>query len=136
MQILLVLLVLLALLAYIIFQIRHKFRIRELTILITIIISFSIAIYFYLENKENKIPNLFKVKYEEEYKTAIKKFSSSRVNNLYLTSDKTFIYDFNYILEKEGIEYFCSIKNQKIIKIEDEYIFEDFDKLNEKCIKK
>lgn len=136
MQILLIVFLCLALLAYIIFKIRHRFKTKELLILLSIIISLFLGIFFYLEKKESKIPNLFKTKYEEKFKTTIKKFSSREVNNLYLSSDKNFVYNFNYIIDKDGVEYFCSIKNQKIIKIEDEYVFENFDKLNEECSKK
>lgn len=136
MQILIVILLILLLFGYIIFKIRHKFKIKELSILILLIVVFTIASYLYLENKENKIPNLFKEKYEKKFKTTIKKFSSKELNNIYLSSDKDFIYNFNYIIEKDGIEYFCTVKEQKIIKIEDEYIFENFDKLNEQCKEK
>ncbi len=136
MQILAITVIFLAILAFLIFKIRDRFKIKELVILLAIIFSFSLVTYFYLENKENKIPNLFKAKYEEELKIKIKKFSSTRVNNIYLSSDKIFVYDFNYIIEKNGIEEFCSLKNQKIIKIEDEYVFENFKELKEECKKK
>ena len=136
MQILAIAVIFLAILAFLIFKIRDRFKIKELVILLAIIFSFSLVTYFYLENKENKIPNLFKAKYEEEFKIKIKKFSSTRVNNIYLSSDKIFVYDFNYIIEKNGIEEFCSLKNQKIIKIEDEYVFENFKELKEECKKK
>lgn len=136
MQILLIILLFLFLLVFLIFKIRNRFKIRELLIFIAIIFSFSFLAYYYLVKEENKVPNLFKTKYENKFNTLIKKFSYSRVNNIYLSSDKIFLYNFNYIIDKDGIEQFCSVKNQKIIKIEDEYIFEKFDDLKEECEKR
>lgn len=136
MQILLIILLFLFLLVFLIFKIRNRFKIRELLIFIAIIFSFSFLAYYYLVKEENKVPNLFKTKYENKFNTVIKKFSYSRVNNIYLSSDKIFLYNFNYIIDKDGIEQFCSVKNQKIIKIEDEYIFEKFDDLKEECEKR
>lgn len=136
MQILLIILLFLFLLIFLIFKIRNRFKIRELLIFVAVIFSFSFLAYYYLVKEENKIPNLFKTKYENKFNTLIKKFSYSRVNNIYLSSDKIFLYNFNYIIDKDGIEQFCSVKNQKIIKIEDEYIFEKFDDLKEECEKR
>lgn len=136
MQILLIILLFLFLLVFLIFKIRNRFKIKELLIFIAIIFSFSFLVYYYLVKEENKVPNLFKTKYENKFNTVIKKFSYSRVNNIYLSSDKIFLYNFNYIIDRDGIEQFCSVKNQKIIKIEDEYIFEKFDDLKEECEKR
>lgn len=136
MQILFIIILFLALLTFLIFKIRNKFKIKELITFLVTITFLSLAGYFYLEKEENKIPNLFKAKYEDKFKIEIKKFSYTRVNNIYLSSDKIFLYNFNYIIEKDSLEQFCSVKNQKIIKIEDEYVFESFDKLKEECKKK
>lgn len=136
MQILFVLLLLLILVAFIIFKIRHKFKIKELMIFLSLVVAIPLGIYIYMQKQENIIPNLFKAKYEKTHKSKIIKFSSERVNDIYLSSDKTFVYNFNYIIEKNNVEYVCFAKNIKILKIEDEYIFDNFEKINEECKKK
>ena len=133
MQILIFILIVLVAVAFIVYKIRHKFSDNELYIVFGIFLAVAVGIFFYLQLKENKIPNLFTQKYEAKYNTTIEKLSSTMVNNKYVSSDKNFVYDFDYIIRKDGKEFYCKLENVKIVKIEDEYIFENFEELNQEC---
>jgi hypothetical protein len=91
---------------------------------------------FTIKNQEEKVPNLFVTKYETEKNSQIEKFTFERLNNKTVSSNTEFIYNFDYIVKKDGKEFVCSAKGVKIKKIQDEYVFENFDTLNEKCDKK
>ncbi|WP_164971027.1 hypothetical protein [Halarcobacter mediterraneus] len=107
-----------------------------MTILFFIIVLLSILSYMFLEDKKHEVPELFKEKYEKVNNVKIEKFSFERLNNKMVSSKTNFIYNFDYIVKKENKEYICNVKNVKIKKIEDEFIFENFNSLNEKCIQK
>lgn len=136
MQIMFFAIVLIAIIAFIIYKINNKFETKEFIILFAVIIVSVLVIVMLLRNEEEKVPLEFKNKYEQIKNQKILKFSFERLNNKNLSSKTNFIYNFDYIIYKDNIEYICILKNVKIKKIEDEYIFEDFDNLDEKCSKK
>ncbi len=136
MQIMLTLIVIIILLVIGIYKINNRFQKKELFIFLGIITIIVISTLYFIDQNENKVPQLFKTKYEKENNVKIEKLSFERVNNKTLSSDTNFIYNFDFISLKDGSEYICNIKNVKIKKIEDEFIFENFEKLNKDCKKK
>ena len=136
MQILLIAILFIVLIAYIIYKVNGKFEAKEFSILIVVIILTTALTYLLIEDKKQEVPEIFKTKYEKTHGVTISKFSFERLNNKIVSSKTNFIYDFNFIALKDGIEYLCSVKNVQVIKIEDEFVFKNFDKLNEKCTKK
>lgn len=136
MQVMIFALVLIALVAFIIYKVNNKFETKEIVILLILIV-ITIGTTVYLFNKEEeKVPDIFKNKYQNEKQASILKLSYERLNNKNLTSKTNFVYNFDYIIKKDDKELVCSAKNVKIKKIEEEYIFENFKNLNEKCITK
>ncbi len=136
MQIMIFVLILIALVAFIVFRVNNKFGTKEITILISLIIISIGGILYSLQENETKVPEIFKERYQANKNAKILKFSFERLNNKNVSSNTEFIYNFDYIISKDGNEYVCSLKNVVIKKIEDEYIFNSFDKLDEKCSKK
>lgn len=133
MQILAVILLALLLVAFLIYKINNKFGVKEILILLLVLIVTVLVTSITLDNQEKKVPNLFKEKYEKDRNKKIDKFSFQRVNNLMLTSKENFIYDFIYTIKENGKDILCEMKNVKIVKIEDEYIFENFNDIKEEC---
>jgi len=136
MQILIFAVILVVIVAFVIYTVNNKFGTKEIVILISLIIVGVAIVVFLFQQNENKVPKLFKEKYQSSYNTEILKLSATRLNDRYLSSEKNFVYNFDYIIKKNDKEFLCTSKNVKVIKIEDEYIFENFDKLNEECISK
>lgn len=136
MRILILIVVILILIAFLIYKINKTFGKKELLILITVIVVFTTIGIFTSKSSEEKVPQIFKEKYQKERNIEILKLSYERLNNKNISSSINFIYDFSYIIKKDGKEYVCNAKPIKIKKIEDEYIFENFDKLNEQCNEK
>lgn len=136
MQVLVFAVVLIVIIAFIIYKVNNKFGTKEIVILVFLILIGISATIFLLKKSENTVPELFKEKYQTSRNIEILKLSATRLNNKNVSSKKDFIYDFDYIVIKNNKEYLCTSKNVKIKKIEDEYIFENFDTLNEKCISK
>ncbi|MGB6327394.1 MAG: hypothetical protein WBF48_00580 [Halarcobacter sp.] len=135
MQIMIFVLILIALVAFIVFRVNNKFGTKEITILISLIIISIGGILYSLQENETKVPEIFKERYQANKNAKILKFSFERLNNKNVSSSTEFIYNFDYIISKDGNEYVCSLKNVVIKKIEDEYIFNSFDKLDENCSK-
>lgn len=133
MQFIFLIVILIALVAFIIYKINKKFETKEIFILLVVILIPILSLTFYLRNQEEKVPNIFKEKYEKEKDIKILKLSFDRLNNKNISSKTEFIYDFDYIIKKEDKEFACNLKNVKIKKIEDEYVFENFHNLIEKC---
>lgn len=133
MQIIVLIAVSLIIAALIIYKINKKFEARELIILLVVVVVPVIIGTYLLDNKSNEVPNKFKSKYESEKDVKILKLTFERLNNKNVSSKTNFIYDFNYIVQKDNKELFCNAKEVKIKKIQDEYIFENFEKLNEEC---
>lgn len=136
MQFIFLIIVFIALLAFIIYKINNKFETKEIFILIVVILIPILSFTFYQRNQEERVPNIFKQKYEKEKNSQIEKFSFERVNNKTLSSKYEFIYNFDYIIKKDNKEFVCSAKNVVIKKIQDEYVFENFKNMTEKCEEK
>jgi len=136
MQIMLIAVLFIVLVAYIIYKVNGKFEGKEFGILIAVLVLSGILTYALIEDKKQEVPEVFKTKYEKTHEVKISKFSYERLNNKMVSSKTNFIYDFDFITLKDGKEYLCSVKNVKVVKIEDEFVFENFDKLDEKCTKK
>lgn len=136
MQILIFALILITLVAFIIYRVNNKFETKEIVILLTLVFISIAGIFYLMEKNETRVPQIFKAKYEDTNKIDILKLSFERLNNKTLSSNVDFVYNFDYIINKNGIDYICSLKNIKIKKIEDEYIFENFQNVKEECNKK
>lgn len=136
MQIILIAVLLIALVAFIIFKVNNKFELKEFIILFAVLILTGIVVSFLVKNKKQEVPEVFKAKYEKTFNTKIDKFSFERLNNKMVSSKTNFIYNFDYIMIKDNKEFVCSAKDVKIKKIQDEFVFYDFENLNEKCIEK
>ncbi len=133
MQIMLIVIIFIALLAYTIYKVNNKFETKEFIILFLVVVVSILVTVMLLRNSQERVPQKFKAKYEKEKNLHILKFSYERLNNKNISSKTNFIYNFDYIINKDGEEAICTSKNVKIKKIEDEFIFENFDELNEEC---
>lgn len=133
MQIMIFSVVLIAIVAFIIYKVNNKFETKEIVILVGLIIISIITTIILFTKSENRVPDIFKEKYQKEKNVSILKLSFERLNNKTLSSNTHYTYKFDYIINKDGKESVCIANNVKVNKIEDEYIFEDFKKLNEKC---
>jgi len=136
MQFVLVILIAIVLIAFLIYKMNNKFETKEIAILVLVIIVTIVVANFTIKNQEEKVPNLFVTKYESEKNSQIEKFTFERLNNKTVSSNTEFIYNFDYIVKKDGKEFVCTAKGVKIKKIQDEYVFENFNTLNEKCDEK
>ncbi|WP_321468455.1 hypothetical protein [Halarcobacter sp.] len=135
MQVIVLIIVLLAILAFAIYKINNKFGTKEIAMLLAVIIVSSLVFVLISRNQQEKVPLLFKQKYESEKNIKISKFTYERVNNKTVSSKTNFIYNFDYIIFKNKEEYFCKMNNIKVKKIQDEYIFENFNEVKEECQK-
>jgi ABC-type uncharacterized transport system substrate-binding protein len=136
MQIMVFSLILIALAAFIIYKVNDKFETKEIIILITLIVIIIGTTILLLNKDENVLPEIFKTKYEASKNVEIIKLSSERLNNKTTSSKTNFVYRFDYIINKDNKELVCTANSVKIKKIEDEYVFENFDNFNEKCSSK
>ena len=125
MQILIFSVLIIALIVFLIYKIKKNFTKKELISFISIIVLIIVAsIYF---NKQNKdmMPKAFKQYYLKHNNLDVLKLSISQQNVQVLSSSKS-IYNFDYIISKDAREYVCQAKDIEVIKIEDEYIFNNF----------
>lgn len=136
MQIMFILIISLAIVAFIIYKINNRFGTKEFIILLIILVLGVAMILFFAEEKKTKVPEIFKAKYEKDKNVKIEKLSFERLNNKTVTSNTNFIYNFDFIVLKNGEEFICNIKELKIRKIEDEYVFDNYDKIKQECKKK
>lgn len=136
MQIMFFAIILVAAIAFLIYRVNNNFGTKEIFILLAVLVIPSVTILIYLKDKEDRVPNMFIAKYEKSKNAKIVKLSYERLNNKYISSKTNFIYDFDYIITKDSKEFVCTAKKVKIKKIEDEYIFENFNDLDEKCNEK
>ncbi len=136
MQIIIASLILLAFFIFIIYKVNNKFETKEAIILLIIIVITIIGTTLFLNKQKDFIPKMFKEKYQDDRKIEVLKLSYEILNNKTLSSNTNFVYKFDYIIKKDNKEFICTANNIKIKKIEDEYIFINFEELNEKCIAK
>ena len=136
MQFIVVILLAIVLVAFLMYKINNKFGTKEIIILILVIIVSILVTNITLKNQEEKVPNLFKTKYENTKNSKIEKLTYERLNNKTVSSKTEFIYNFDYIMKKDDKEFVCTAKSVKIKKIQDEFVFENFDGLDETCDEK
>lgn len=136
MQIILFIVVTIALIVFLIYSINKKFGMKEFFILLAVLIIPLAVVSVLLNNIAGTVPDIFKEKYEKENKVEMLKLSYERLNNKNISSNTNFVYNFDYIIKKDGKEFVCTAKAVKVKKIQDEYVFENFNKLNEKCDEK
>ncbi|MDD2640214.1 MAG: hypothetical protein PHS65_04405 [Arcobacteraceae bacterium] len=136
MQIMLGFIALLALVVYIIYKVNKKFEKKEFMILLGIVVLMIIGYILYEKKQETFFPNLFQEKYLTDKNIAIEKLSYELLNNKNISSRTQFIYKFVYIIQKDEKEYLCTAPKVEINKIGDEFIFTNFNTLQEECIEK
>ena len=136
MQILLFVGITVGLIIFLIYTINKRFGIKEFFILIAVLIIPVVITSYLLRTIAQEVPDLFEEKYQKEKNVEILKLSYQRINNKDLSSNTSYVYNFDYIIKKDNKEFVCNAKRVQIKKIQDEFIFENFDKLNEKCVKK
>ncbi|MGA1932683.1 hypothetical protein ACH5BF_08190 [Arcobacter sp. YIC-464] len=129
MQILIFSLFIIALIIYVIYKIKKTFTKKELISFASIAVIVIIGIFYFNHLEENKLPNAFKSNYLDEKGIKIEKLSINQTSLEVLSSSKQ-IYDFIYIINKDGKELVCEAKGVEAQLIEDEYVFKDF---KEKC---
>ncbi|MGD9553765.1 MAG: hypothetical protein AB7D96_07005 [Arcobacteraceae bacterium] len=136
MQIMLGFIALFALVVYIIYKVNKKFEKKEFIILLGIVVLMIIGYILYEKKQETFFPNLFQEKYLTDKNIAIEKLSYELLNNKNISSRTQFIYKFVYIIQKDEKEYLCTAPKVEINKIGDEFIFTNFNTLQEECIEK
>ncbi|MFA7570011.1 MAG: hypothetical protein WCY75_02040 [Sulfurimonadaceae bacterium] len=136
MQIMLGFIALFALVVYIIYKVNKKFEKKEFIILLGIVVLMIIGYILYEKKQETFFPNLFQEKYLTDKNIAIEKLSYELLNNKNISSRTQFIYKFMYIIQKDEKEYLCTAPKVEINKIGDEFIFTNFNTLQEECIEK
>lgn len=136
MQIMLGFIALFALVVYIIYKVNKKFEKKEFMILLGIVVLMIIGYILYEKKQETFFPNLFQEKYLTDKNIAIEKLSYELLNNKNISSRTQFIYKFVYIIQKDEKEYLCTAPKVEINKIGDEFIFTNFNTLQEECIEK
>ena len=125
MQILIFSLLIIALIIYVVYKIKKTFTKKELISFVSIVILVIVGIFYFNNLQENKLPNAFKANYLEDRGIKIEKLSINQTSLEVLSSSKQ-IYDFIYIINKDGKELVCEAKDVEAQLIEDEYVFKDF----------
>jgi hypothetical protein len=136
MQVIIIISIFLILLTVIIYKINDKFEKKEFLFLVAITIFISTIVIFYEKYQNNYLPNMFKAKYENERKIAIKSLDYELLNNKVVNSKDKFIYKFIYTIEKDGDEFLCYVNDIEINRVKNEFVFVNFDRQKEECFKK
>ncbi len=136
MQIIIAIAVLIIAITLILYRVNSQFEKKEFIILLLIIIISTITYGLYEKNQEEFFPKIFKEKYEKEKNLTIDGLTAELLNNKVVSSKTKFIYKFTYLVKKENKEFLCSMNNVEINKIEDNFIFKNFNDLKEECILK
>ncbi|MGM0518160.1 MAG: hypothetical protein ACQERD_00795 [Campylobacterota bacterium] len=129
MQIIIFSLIIIAIIVYITYRVKKSFTKKEIGTFVSIIVVIIAGLLYYNNFQKEKLPKAFKVYYKEQKGYEIEKLSIKQTNVQVLSSSDE-IYDFIYIIKKDGKEYFCEAKNVESVLIEDEYYFKNF---NEEC---
>lgn len=132
MQILIFSLLILLLVVYLVFRVKKRFTKKDFNLIIGIIIASIVGIYFYIDYVDNKIPNTFKAKYLQEKNIKIDKLEFYKTSVEVVTSNKN-TYSFSYIINKDGKDYVCEVKDLEIQTIQNEIIIGE---IKEKCQEK
>lgn len=132
MQILIFSLIIIALIVYIIYKIKKTFTKKELTIFFSVIAIIIAGLVYANNENENKLADTFKANYLKQKNTEILKLSIKQTSFEVLSNSKE-IYNFIYIINKDGKEFVCEAKDVEAQLIEDEYVFKEY---KEECRKK
>lgn len=132
MQILIFSLLIIALIVYVIYKVKKTFTKKEITGFFTIIAIIVAGIIYANYKNGHKLPDTFKANYLEQNNIEIVKLSVKQTSFEVLSNSKE-IYDFIYIINKDGKEYVCEAKDVEAQLIEDEYVFKEY---KEECRKK
>lgn len=125
MQILIFSLLIIALIIYVVYKIKKTFTKKELASFVSIVVLLIGGLFYFNHLQENKLPNAFKAYYLDERGIKIEKLSINQTSLEILSSSKQ-IYDFIYIINKDGKELVCEAKDVEAQLIEDEYVFKNF----------
>ncbi|MEN8718560.1 MAG: hypothetical protein ABF301_07890 [Sulfurovum sp.] len=132
MQILIFSLLILLLIVYLVFKVKKRFTKKDFNLIIGIIIASIVGTYFYFDYENNKIPNTFKAKYLQEKNIKIDKLEFYKTSVEVVASNKS-TYSFSYIINKDGTEYVCEVKDLEVQIIQNEIILGE---IKEKCQEK
>lgn len=132
MQILIFSLLIIALIVYAIYKVKKTFTKKEIIGFLSLIAIIVAGLIYANNENENKLPDTFKANYLKQKNIEIVKLSIKQTSFEVLSNSKE-IYDFIYIINKDGKEYVCEAKNVEAQLIEDEYVFKEY---KEECRKK
>lgn len=132
MQILIFSLLIIAVIVYFIYKIKKTFTKKELTIFFSVIAIIIAGLVYANNENENKLPDTFKANYLKQKNIEIVKLSIKQTSFEVLSNSKE-IYNFIYIINKDGKEFVCEAKNVEAQLIEDEYVFKEY---KEECRRK
>ena len=136
MQIIIGIAILIIVVTLILYKVNNQFEKREFIILLLIVVISTIAMILYEKKQEQFFPNMFKEKYSKEKNLTIDGLTAELLNNKLVSSKNKFIYKFTYLVKKEDKEFLCTMTNVEINKIENNFIFKNFNDLKEECIEK
>ncbi len=136
MQIIIAIAVLIVAITLVLYKVNNQFQKKEFIILLLIIIITSITYRLYEKNQEEFFPNMFKEKYLKEKNLTIEGLNSELLNNKVVSSKDKFVYKFTYLIKKENKEFLCTVSNVQINKIENDFVFKNFNDLKEECVLK
>ena len=129
MQIIIFSLIIIAIIVFVIYKVKKSFTKKEIATFFSIITVIIAGLIYYNYVQNERLPKAFKAYYKEQKGYEVKKLSIKQTNVQVLSSSDA-IYDFMYIINKNGKYYFCEANNVESILIEDEYYFKNF---NESC---
>ena len=136
MQIIIGIAILIIVVTLILYKVNNQFEKREFIILLLIVVISTTAMILYEKKQEQFFPNMFKEKYSKEKNLTIDGLTAELLNNKLVSSKNKFIYKFTYLVKKEDKEFLCTMTNVEINKIENNFIFKNFNDLKEECIAK
>ncbi|MBP9490480.1 MAG: hypothetical protein KBE77_03445 [Aliarcobacter sp.] len=136
MQIIIGIAILIIVVTLILYKVNNQFEKREFIILLLIVVISTIAMILYEKKQEQFFPNMFKEKYSKEKNLTINGLTAELLNNKLVSSKDKFIYKFTYLVKKDNKEFLCTMTNVEINKIENNFIFKNFNDLKEECIEK
>lgn len=136
MQIIIGIAILIIVVTLILYKVNNQFEKREFIILLLIVVISTTAMILYEKKQEQFFPNMFKEKYSKEKNLTIDGLTAELLNNKLVSSKDKFIYKFTYLVKKDNKEFLCTMTNVEINKIENNFIFKNFNDLKEECIEK
>jgi hypothetical protein len=122
-------------LVFIIYKVNNQFEKKEVIILVSILAITVVFFIIFNKKQDEFLPNLFKEHYENKKGFVIEKLSYERLDNKRVSSNKNFTYKFTYLIKKTNGTFLCTANNVNIEKIEDDYVFVNFNNFEENCLK-